>query len=214
MLTKKARSGSHTSARASGSAYSTANAAEPHSGCHALRRGICSLLVNPSLSLTMQATASAVAVLNRAGADRCHALNRRIEKHTLFNAAHAPTRRYLAGSNCQNRHADCMPLHRRHPETVTLCSRNIIIIAKKSNSYLSAFLDPHPDSPLVLAAQLEAPADTDLVQGPEVQVQPAFREPPRCSSRCQQAARATHTVTAARTQRSLTPSPRVLVVLP
>ena len=57
----------------------------------------------------------------------------------------------------------------------------------------AAFLDPHPDSPLVLSAQLEAPADLpDLVQGPEVQVQPDFREPPRCSSRCQQAARATH----------------------
>ena len=57
----------------------------------------------------------------------------------------------------------------------------------------SAFLDPHPDSPLVLSAQLEAPADIpDLVQGPEVQVHPDFREPPRCSSRCQQAARATH----------------------
>ena len=209
LLTKKARSGSHTSARASGSAYSTANAAEPHFGCHALRRGICSLLVNPSLSLTMQATASAVAVLNRAGADRCHALNRRIEKHSLFNAARAPTRRYLAGSNCQNRHADCMPLQ----DILTLCSRNIIIIAKKSNSYLSPFLDPHPDSPLVLSAYLEAPADTDLVQGPEVQVQPDFREPPRCSSRCQQAARATAQHTAARTQGSLTPSPRVLVVL-
>ena len=101
----------------------------------------------------------------------------------------------------------------RHPETMTLCSRNIIIIAKKSNSYLSAFLDPHPDSPLVLSAYLEAPADTDLVQGPEVQVQPDFREPPRCSSRCQQAARATAQHTAARTQGSLTPSPRVLVVL-
>ena len=50
---------------------------------------------------------------------------------------------------------------------------------KKSNSYHSALLDPHPDSPLVLSAQLEAPADTDLVQGPEVQVQPDFREPPR-----------------------------------
>ena len=64
------------------------------------------------------------------------------------------------------------------------------------------------DSPVVLSAQLEAPADTDLVQGPhkaprrncssrstqgpEVQLQPHFREPPRCSSRCQQAARATH----------------------
>ena len=72
-------------------------------------------------------------------------------------------------------------------------SRNNTMIAKKSNSYLSAFLDPHPDSPLVLSAQLEAPADIpDLVQGPEVQVQPDFREPPRCSSRCQQAARATH----------------------
>ena len=56
----------------------------------------------------------------------------------------------------------------------------------------SALLDPHPDSPLVLSAYLEAPADTDLVQGPEVQVHPDFREPPRCSSRCQQAARATH----------------------
>ena len=72
----------------------------------------------------------------------------------------------------------------------------------------SALLDPHPDSPLVLSAQLEAPADTDLVQGPhkaprrncssrstqgpEVQLQPHFREPPRCSSRCQLAARATH----------------------
>ena len=62
---------------------------------------------------------------------------------------------------------------------------------KKSNSYLSTFLDPHPDSPIVLSAQPEAPADADLVQSPEVQVQPDFREPPRCSSRCQQAARAT-----------------------
>ena len=77
-------------------------------------------------------------------------------------------------------------------ETMTLCSRNIIIIAKKSNSYLSTFLDPHPDSPIVLSAQPEAPADADLVQSPEVQVQPDFREPLRCSNRCQQAARATH----------------------
>jgi len=66
------------------------------------------------------------------------------------------------------------------------------MITKKSNSYISPFLDPHPDSPLVLSAQLEAPADIpDLVQGPEVQVQPDFREPLRCSNRCQQAALAT-----------------------
>ena len=63
-------------------------------------------------------------------------------------------------------------------------SRNNTMIAKKSNSFLSTFLDPHPDSPIVLSAQPEAPADADLVQSPEVQVQPDFREPPRCSSRC------------------------------
>ena len=79
---------------------------------------------------------------------------------------------------------------------------------KKKKQQLLFSLPPHPDSPVVLSAQLEAPADTDLVQGPhkaprrncssrstqgpEVQLQPHFREPPRCSSRCQLAARATH----------------------
>ena len=93
-------------------------------------------------------------------------------------------------------------------------SRNNTMIAKKSNSYLSAFLDPHPDSPLVQSAQPEAPADIpDLVQGPEVQVHPDFREPPRCSSRCHGVSRRPVQHTAARTQGSLTPSPRVLVVL-
>ena len=73
------------------------------------------------------------------------------------------------------------------PDVLTIAGRRFAISVpaktrcsqKKSNSYLSALLDPHPDSPLVLSAQLEAPADTDLVQGPEVQVQPDFREPPR-----------------------------------
>ena len=82
---------------------------------------------------------------------------------------------------------------------------------RKKKHQLLFSLPPHPDSPVVLSAQLEAPADTDLVQGlhkaprrncssrstqgPEVQLQPHFREPPRCSSRCQLAqlaARATH----------------------
>ena len=70
---------------------------------------------------------------------------------------------------------------------ITRCSQK-----KQPLPLCPALLDPHPDSPLVLSAQPEAPADTDLVQGPEVKVQPHFREPPRCSSRCQQAARATH----------------------
>ena len=81
---------------------------------------------------------------------------------------------------------------------------------KKKTATVTVTFQPSSatDSPVVLSAQLEAPADTDLVQGlhkaprrncssrstqgPEVQLQPHFREPPRCSSRCQLAARATH----------------------
>ena len=94
MLTKKARSCSHTSARASGSAYSTANTAEPHPGCHALCRSICSCPPQPFADNAGGRLSCCSAEQNRE--DRCHALNRRIETHTLFTAARAPTPRYLS----------------------------------------------------------------------------------------------------------------------
>ena len=86
------------------------------------------------------------------------------------------------------------PCPRRERPSVPFGSRNIVIIAQHAQLLARLlFCVPRPasDSPrravsadALEAMQLEASADTDLVQGPEQQ-QTGLQEAPRCSSRCQ-----------------------------